>query len=106
MTARLESVTLTDFRSVRGTITIPLDAPVVLIHGMNGSGKTSILSAIELALTGDIPELRRADPDFVRYLVHRGATRARIEISQIGEDGEHAFGEAEVTQNRLEKGAC
>ena len=81
MAAKLESITLTNFRSVRGTVTIPLDAPVILIHGMNGAGKTSILSALELALTGDIPEMKRADPDFTKYLIHRGATHAVVEVA-------------------------
>jgi DNA repair protein SbcC/Rad50 len=60
---RLQSITVTDFRSIRGTITVPLDAPVVLIHGPNGVGKTSILSAMELAITGEVPSLQRVEPD-------------------------------------------
>jgi exonuclease SbcC len=55
MTPFLKSITITNFRSIKGTINIPLDAPVVLIHGQNGTGKTSILSAIELALTREVP---------------------------------------------------
>jgi DNA repair protein SbcC/Rad50 len=53
MSPLLQSITVTDFRSIRGTITVPLDAPVVLIHGPNGVGKTGILSAMELAITGE-----------------------------------------------------
>jgi DNA repair protein SbcC/Rad50 len=37
---RLTSVSLTDFRSIRGNVYTSLDAPVVLIHGSNGAGKT------------------------------------------------------------------
>jgi exonuclease SbcC len=48
----LEAITISNFRSIRGSVTVPLDAPVVLIHGLNGAGKTSVLAAIELALTG------------------------------------------------------
>jgi exonuclease SbcC len=59
---RIESITVSDFRSIRGSITIPLDAPVVLIHGPNGVGKTSILSAMELAITGEVPSLQRVEP--------------------------------------------
>ena len=55
----LTSVTLTNFRSIRGTITVPLDAPIVLVHGQNGAGKTSLLSGIELALTGQVLSLSR-----------------------------------------------
>ena len=103
MTARLEFITLTNFRSVRGTITVPLDAPVVLIHGPNGSGKTSILYGIELALTGEIPELKRADPDYLSYLVHRGAPRAMVEVSQRGRGDDHSPGEVQITQGKVDK---
>ena len=57
-------LSISDFRSLVGPVTVPLDAPIVLIHGPNGSGKTSILSALELALTGDIPSMRRDDQHF------------------------------------------
>lgn len=36
----LRSITITDFRSINGQVTIPLDAPIVLIHGVNGAGKS------------------------------------------------------------------
>lgn len=87
MTApQLKSVTVTDFRSIRGNVTVPLDAPVVLIHGPNGAGKTSILSAIELALTGRVPSLARVDTDYVSHLVHKEATEARVSVAATGVD--------------------
>ena len=70
--ADLRSITITDFRSIRGEVTIPLDAPIVLVHGVNGSGKSSVLSAIELALTGSVAGLGAAEQIQSRYLVHRG----------------------------------
>jgi DNA repair protein SbcC/Rad50 len=84
MTPQLESITLKDFRSISGPVMVPLDAPVVLIHGQNGSGKTSILAGIELALTGDIPALRRVDPEYKRHLVHKSATQARLDLNARG----------------------
>jgi AAA domain len=36
---------VTNFRSIKGTIHAPLDAKVVLVHGENGAGKTSLLAA-------------------------------------------------------------
>lgn len=77
---QLKSITVTDFRSIRGSITVPLDAPVVLIHGQNGSGKTSLLSAIELGLTGHVPSLERVDQGYVEHLVHKTAQNGRISI--------------------------
>ncbi|WPC67516.1 AAA family ATPase [Rhodoferax ferrireducens] len=84
MIPRLKSVTVTDFRSIRGTVTVPLDSPIVLIHGQNGSGKTSLLSAIELALTGHVESLVRIDPSFESHLVHKAATEGRVSITVEG----------------------
>ncbi|MDH5835329.1 AAA family ATPase [Luteimonas kalidii] len=81
---RLTSISVTDFRSIRGSIVVPLDAPVVLIHGQNGAGKTSLLSAIELGLTGQVPSLARVDPDYIGHLVHKEAETSRIQISGSG----------------------
>lgn len=81
MSARLESVAITDFRSIKGTVTLPLGAPVVLIHGANGTGKTSVLSAIEMALTGEVVALRRSDSNYFFHLPHRESTEARIVLS-------------------------
>lgn len=82
----ITQLTITDFRSIAGTSVIPLDAPIVLIHGPNGSGKTSILSALELALTGDVVAMRRDDANFLRHLVHEGAAQAKVSV--VGAAGE------------------
>lgn len=57
MNPRLKSLSIQNFRSIRGSVVIPLDAQVVLVHGTNGMGKTSLMSAIELGLTGSIAHL-------------------------------------------------
>ncbi|WP_413728238.1 AAA family ATPase [Sodalis sp. RH19] len=62
---RLKSLVIENFRSLRGKVVVPLDAQVVLVHGTNGMGKTSILSALELGLTGKIAHLA-ADGDAYR----------------------------------------
>lgn len=80
MSDRLTQLQVTDFRSIRGTITVPLDAPVVLVHGPNGSGKTSLLSAIELGLTGAVASLGRFDDAYADNLVHYDADRASVSI--------------------------
>lgn len=77
---QLRSITLKDFRSIKGTISVPLDAPIVLVHGQNGAGKTSLLSGIELALTGSVPSLDRVDPDYAKHLVHKDAKEASVQI--------------------------
>jgi exonuclease SbcC len=57
MASRLKTLVIENFRSLRGKIVVPLDAQVVLVHGGNGMGKTSVLSALELGLTGRIAHL-------------------------------------------------
>jgi DNA repair protein SbcC/Rad50 len=80
----LQSISISDFRRLDGRRTIPLDAPIVLLHGPNGSGKTSVLSAIELALTGEIRSMRRHDPRYTAYLPSHGHSFAtlRAELSE------------------------
>jgi exonuclease SbcC len=89
MTARLMQITIQDFRCISGTATIPLNAPVVLIHGPNGTGKTSILSAIELALTGEVSAMQRFDPDYMSHIVHRNSDRAKITLTAWGLESEN-----------------
>jgi exonuclease SbcC len=84
MMPQLNAVAITDFRNLRGTVTIPLHAPVVLIHGPNGAGKTSVLSAIELALTGELQAMRRTEPNYQSYLPHRGADAGTIALTTAG----------------------
>jgi exonuclease SbcC len=90
MIPQLDSITLTNFRSINAPVRVPLDAPVVLIHGQNGTGKTSILSGLELVLTGDIPSLRRIDPTYKQHLINEGASTARLDLVASGlPDGRH-----------------
>ena len=65
---RLKNLVIENFRSLRGKVVVPLDAQVVLIHGTNGMGKTSILSALELGLTGKIAHLATEGSRYQSYL--------------------------------------
>ena len=85
MSIRLSSVFVEDFRSIRGTQRISLDAPAVLIHGPNGTGKTSLLSAIELGLTGAVASLSRFDPDYLKYLPHKKSSGGKCRVVLEGE---------------------
>ncbi len=84
MTAFLDSIVISNFRSLRGRVAIPLGAPVVLIHGANAVGKTSVISAIELVLTGAVSEFERADPDYVKNLVNKDSETAIIALKHGG----------------------
>ncbi len=75
---------VSDFRRIEGTREFPLDAPVVLIHGPNGTGKTSVLSALELALTGEIRSMERHSEHYRAHLPFLGQSYAtvRVDVSQ------------------------
>ncbi|MFB2533473.1 AAA family ATPase [Paracoccus sp. p3-h83] len=79
----LKSLDITNFRSIRGHVHAPLDAKVVLVHGENGAGKTSLLSALELALTGQVQSLLRADPSYQRQLLHRSAVDGSVVVRTL-----------------------
>lgn len=80
MSARLTRLSVENFRSVRGRIDVELDAPVILIHGANGSGKTSLLSALELGLTGHVNSLQRSKTEDANDLIHVGAEKAVVTV--------------------------
>ncbi|MBN8974923.1 MAG: AAA family ATPase [Rhizobiales bacterium] len=103
MSARLKSLVVEDFRSIRGTQRISLDASTVLIHGPNGMGKTSLLSAIEFGLTGAVASLGRFDPGYLEHLPHKksptGKCRVSIEVdglpsssTEVATDGKQVLG--------------
>lgn len=87
----LEELDITNFRSIRGHVHAPLDANVVLIHGENGAGKTSLLSAIELALTGSVQALYRADSGYTKQLLHRSAERGSVLLKTLTGSEEQTF---------------
>jgi exonuclease SbcC len=87
----LKSLDIINFRSIRGHIHAPLDAQVVLVHGENGAGKTSLLSAIELALTGRVQSLQRADPGYGKQLLYRSAAEGSVLLRVLDEISEQSF---------------
>jgi len=81
MPARLKTLVIENFRSLRGKVVIPLDAQVVLVHGSNGMGKTSVLSAIELGLTGKINHLSNSGSRYQSYITNLGTEGGSIELT-------------------------
>jgi|APLak6261659120_1056016.scaffolds.fasta_scaffold00771_1 DNA repair protein SbcC/Rad50 len=79
MSPKLKLLTINNFRSIRGQIIVPLDAQVVLVHGANGMGKTSILSALELGLTGKLAHLE-GKSNYMNFLTNFGADSGSIKL--------------------------
>lgn len=84
---RLERLEVAGFRSINDVVDVRLDAPIVLVHGHNGAGKTSLLSAIELALTGSVPSLERIDKGYRKQLLNYdvGTGSVRVHASGLGD---------------------
>lgn len=76
----IRHIEVEDFRKLNGAHSYDLDAPVVLIHGANGSGKTSILSALELGLTGSITGVDQDDNEQFKHLPHTDALTASVRV--------------------------
>lgn len=89
--SQLVGIDIANFRSIRGKIHAPLDAKVVLVHGENGAGKTSLLSAIELALTGRVDALRRADPNYQLQILHKKAVSGFAEVAISTTNGQNTY---------------
>ncbi|SAI65561.1 chromosome segregation protein [Bordetella ansorpii] len=83
-TERLKTLVIRNFRSLRGEVVVPLDAQVVLVHGTNGMGKTSVLSALELALTGKIAHLAADGDGYRSYLTTLETGGGSIELTTTG----------------------
>lgn len=87
----LKSLDIVNFRSIRGHVHAPLDAKVILVHGENGAGKTSLLSALELALTGAVQSLQRADSAYEKQLLHRSASEGSVLLRAFAGTSERSF---------------
>lgn len=94
---------VSDFRRIEGTRELPFDAPVVLIHGANGTGKTSVLSALELALTGHIRSMERLSDRYRSHLPFFGQSYATVR-ADVADDLQAATPGVPLTVNgaRLE----
>ncbi|TCA28659.1 hypothetical protein E0H66_30210 [Rhizobium leguminosarum bv. viciae] len=95
MNPRLKSLSIQNFRSLLGSVVIPLDAQVVLVHGTNGMGKTSVMSAIELGLTGAIAHMEEKSK-YHDFLTHIDTAGGSIQLALEGMNG-RSTGAGQVT---------
>jgi len=101
----LQDLTLHDFRTYGGRQTIRLapdekDKPIILIGGLNGAGKTTMLDALQLVLYGQRDQCASrgglAYKTFLRQSIHRRAdpsSGAAVELtfSHASEGREHEY---------------
>lgn len=98
----LKSLEVENFRSISGKWEIPLDAPVVLIHGPNGSGKTSLLSAIELAATGNVAYLEEQTDTINSVLLNRYSSKGQVSLKVESEVESVQTGSFSIERDQLE----
>jgi len=84
---KLKQVKITGFRGFNKECPISLDADVVLIYGLNGTGKSSLTEALEWLFFGDISR-RKLSPcrseyqyeEYLRNLFHSGPDNPFVEV--------------------------
>lgn len=82
------------------------DAPLFLIVGPTGAGKSTLMDAISLALFGQTPRLNRTrgdiDTDPARQVMSHGtgSCRAVLDFSKLDRDGERRYFRASWSCNR------
>lgn len=95
---RLAELTVENFRSIAGRCVVPLDGAVTLIHGANGAGKTSLLSAIELAATGRVGFLDDQSGDTRSLLRNRDYPIGSVRLSLADDSGATRTGIFELNE--------
>ncbi len=82
---KIASISIKDFKGIKESHKLDVNADLVLITGPNGNGKSSFIEALTLALTGFHPEAENGVlPD---HFFHYGAEELTVEIE--GKEGEY-----------------
>lgn len=80
---KLKSVTIENYRAIEN-LELSLDQSLTVLHGANGHGKTSVLSAIAVGLVGAVnflgPHLHKSNIDFSEEDWREGAASPRIAV--------------------------
>lgn len=102
----IKSLSIREFRGIR-KLDLDFDCDLVAIYGRNGSGKTSIIDAIEWSLLGEVERLSLPSPDdesnrapYVNLLSEDGNARVSMSLTTDGpasviERSINQWGEAE-----------
>lgn len=96
---RVKSLSVEAFRAYRNIESFDLSAPITVLYGQNGLGKTSLFDAIDFACTGRIGRLfrhQRSPEEFADLATHldRDAAKANVRIELACSEGDN-----EVTEN-------
>jgi len=61
---RIKTIDIKNFKGIKKAENIDLDADIILVTGANGNGKSSFVEAINLALTGYHPDMKKEEDDY------------------------------------------
>ena len=76
---RLSAITISGFRGFSETQTLDLSADVILVHGPNGTGKTSLFDAVLWAITGSLARLDAPQAVISKY-AEFGEARVELQL--------------------------
>lgn len=80
MVVKIKNINIKCFRGIVNT-DLPLNGSSLLLQGENGTGKSSIVSAIELFFTGEVSTLKgRRDISLLRHGPHVHCDRENVQI--------------------------
>jgi len=72
------------FRGFHRLVRFDLNASALIVHGPNGTGKTSFFDALQWLLIGDLPRLRslrmRQTEEYIKNAYARGPARVSAEL--------------------------
>ncbi|WP_084068612.1 AAA family ATPase [Paraburkholderia heleia] len=88
----LKKITLSNIRRFAADVTVPVSSQATIFLAPNGTGKTALFEAIELALTGTVARL----DEHMFALVREGAQRAEVSLD-FGEFEHRAAVTADTT---------
>ena len=60
---RIKKLCIKNFRGIGKKVDLDMDADIIIIYGPNGTGKTSIIDAIEWTITGEVERLWKENYD-------------------------------------------
>lgn len=86
---KMRLLTIKDFRGIR-KMEIDLSADLVLIHGRNGTGKTSVFDALEWALLGEVEHIDDiaaegdSRPPFINLFSEDGVAAVNLQLESAG----------------------
>lgn len=92
-TSGINSIALTNFRAFRGQHKFDFEGKNVLVYGENGSGKTSLWSALDLFFASSLAKSKEASQEeFEKHRYQHSRNPGQVEVIFIeGEDESRPF---------------